>query len=83
MLKFKEGKLMVVNLLVQIAISSLGMLLSSHYGENMFYSVSCILLFLSAAVLAVLQIILSIKMYGIAKEMSKVDSSTDMEDNKN
>lgn len=80
MLKFREGKLMIVNLITIIVLSMLSSTAASKYGTSTFYNIIAYLVVIVIIAAAILQFILARRLFKIAKQESVVSSKTDTEE---
>jgi peptidoglycan/LPS O-acetylase OafA/YrhL len=79
MLKFREGKFMLVNLVIIFALIVCATYVVPGYKDNNFYTYATYVIAALLLLMSICQILLARKLFRIAKEYSTVDSKTSVD----
>lgn len=83
MLKFRDGRFALINILFIFIVSLLAVFLAPNYGVNKYYSIACFALAILSVFLFTLELVFCIKLYKVAREYDNKDSKVELEeDNK-
>ena len=80
MLKYKDGKFMVVNMALLFIMAIAGVYVATLYGTSKMYTYGIFAIGIVTVILATLQVVFARNLYRIAKEESKVQSNTAIEE---
>lgn len=80
MFKYKDGRLMICNMVLLFALAVIGVYIAPQYGVNRLYSYGTIATAVLTIISATIQVMLARKLFRIAKEESEVQSNTTVED---
>lgn len=78
MLKLKEGKIMIINLVIIVCLVAMVALLMPMNEGSKFITVAILIMAVFLIIFAVLQVILAMKLYAIAREMAQVESKNEI-----
>ena len=80
MLKFREGKLMILIMVLIFAIATASSFIMPNYDVNGYYKFAIWFFLCDLVILALCQVYFASKLYKIAAEQSKVSSKTETVD---